>query len=44
MTIRAGGRLAGREDLVRLFGPPPARTLSPDDWAEVEGHVGSALF
>ncbi|MFD7961792.1 hypothetical protein ACFV5J_13440 [Streptomyces zaomyceticus] len=35
--------MAGMDDLVRLFGPPPVRTPSPDDWAEVERHVGSVL-
>ncbi|MFE1905996.1 hypothetical protein ACFW96_20360 [Streptomyces gardneri] len=35
--------MADLDDLVRLFGPPPARDPSPDDWAEVEGYVGSAL-
>jgi hypothetical protein len=35
--------MAGLGDLVQLFGPPPVRDPSPDDWAEVEGYVGSAL-
>ncbi|MFJ3979517.1 hypothetical protein [Streptomyces sp. NPDC090021] len=35
--------MAGLDDLVRLFGLPPARVSSPDDWAEVESHLGSAL-
>ncbi|MEV6978842.1 SMI1/KNR4 family protein [Kitasatospora sp. NPDC093806] len=35
--------MAGLDDLVQLFGPPPVRDPSPDDWAEVEGYLGSAL-
>lgn len=35
--------MAGLDDLVALFGPPPARESSPEDWAEVEDYVGSAL-
>ncbi|WP_225102777.1 hypothetical protein [Streptomyces sp. CoH27] len=35
--------MAGLDDLVELFGPPPARESSPGDWAEVEDYVGSAL-
>ncbi|MCX5087532.1 SMI1/KNR4 family protein [Streptomyces sp. NBC_00365] len=35
--------MAGLGDLVQLFGPPPVRDPSSDDWAEVEGYVGSAL-
>ncbi|MCX4598554.1 SMI1/KNR4 family protein [Streptomyces sp. NBC_01549] len=35
--------MAGLGDLVQLLGPPPVRHPSPDDWAEVEGYVGSAL-
>ncbi|WP_046733949.1 hypothetical protein [Streptomyces humi] len=35
--------MAGLSDLVELFGPPPARTALPEDWAEVEEYVGSAL-
>ncbi|MFJ3777175.1 hypothetical protein ACIPX0_36305 [Streptomyces sp. NPDC090075] len=31
------------DELVQLFGPPPARELSPEDWTEVEEYVGSAL-
>ncbi|APE26238.1 MULTISPECIES: hypothetical protein [Streptomyces] len=31
------------DELVQLFGPPPARELSPGDWTEVEDYVGSAL-
>ncbi len=40
---RAGGAMAGLDDLVRLFGPPPPRDVAADDWGEVEDHVGSAL-
>ncbi|MET9842459.1 hypothetical protein ABZZ01_32475 [Streptomyces virginiae] len=35
--------MAGLDELVQLFGLPPARETSPDDWAEVENHLGSAL-
>jgi hypothetical protein len=35
--------MAGLDDLVQLFGAPPARESSPEDWAEVEAYVGSAL-
>ncbi|MGW4033789.1 hypothetical protein ACWEFL_31590 [Streptomyces sp. NPDC004838] len=35
--------MAVLEDLVQLFGPPPVREPSSDDWAEVEDYVGSAL-
>lgn len=35
--------MAGLNDLVQLLGPSPAREPSPDDWAEVENYVGSAL-
>lgn len=35
--------MAGLDDLVQLFGLPPAREPSPDDWAEVENYLGSAL-
>ncbi|SDT83095.1 hypothetical protein SAMN05216371_7908 [Streptomyces sp. TLI_053] len=35
--------MAGLDDLVRLFGPPPGRAVAANDWAEVEDYVGSAL-
>ncbi|WP_327381237.1 hypothetical protein [Streptomyces sp. NBC_01207] len=35
--------MTGWDELVQLFGPPPAREPSPDDWAEVEAYVGSSL-
>ncbi|MFF5922065.1 SMI1/KNR4 family protein [Streptomyces flavochromogenes] len=35
--------MASVGDLVQLFGPPPVRESSPDDWAEVESYIGSAL-
>ncbi|MCX4767757.1 SMI1/KNR4 family protein [Streptomyces sp. NBC_01275] len=35
--------MAGFDDLVQVFGRPPARQPAPDDWAEVEAYVGSAL-
>ncbi|WP_234376783.1 SMI1/KNR4 family protein [Streptomyces sp. TP-A0356] len=31
------------DDLLELFGQPPAREPSPEDWAEVEDYLGSAL-
>ncbi|MFF8381338.1 hypothetical protein ACF07V_35090 [Streptomyces sp. NPDC015661] len=34
---------AGRDDLVELFGRSPARERYPEDGAEVEAYVGSAL-
>ncbi|MET9852224.1 hypothetical protein ABZY57_04630 [Streptomyces sp. NPDC006450] len=35
--------MAGLDELVQLFGLPAARETSPDDWSEVENHLGSAL-
>lgn len=35
--------MTGLDDLVELFGQPPAREPSPEAWAEVENYVGSAL-
>lgn len=35
--------MAGLDDLAQLFGLPPVREPSPDDWAKVEDYVGSAL-
>ncbi|MGW2272906.1 hypothetical protein [Streptomyces yangpuensis] len=35
--------MTGLDDLVDVFGPPPVRAPSPDDWAEVEAYAGSAL-
>ncbi|MDX6352114.1 MAG: hypothetical protein QOF84_6904 [Streptomyces sp.] len=35
--------MAGLDDLAELFGQPPAREPSPEDWTEVEDYVRSAL-